>query len=121
PSAVLHQIAACVQGPHKAVCTAASKTELLTDLRDREASRLCGQQLEDVERAVRGLDRQSPQLTDIDALTHRAGPKSSYSQNMIVTPPVAKLGTSAIASCISAEPSAFSSAAMSSKYTSDTR
>ena len=55
-AAVLHQVPARVKGANEPVCAAPREAEPVSDLGDRQALRLRGEELEDVERAVRRLD-----------------------------------------------------------------
>ena len=70
PATVLHQIAARMQRADEPVRAATGKTQPLADFRDRKTVRFCGEKLEDVERAVRRLDRLRLRLTEFCALRH---------------------------------------------------
>ena len=119
PAAVLHQVAARMQRPHEPMRAASRQPESFADLRDREPLRLGREQLEHVERPIGGLDRrrnrQAPTPDDSPRELSAIGGKSSYSQIMIVTPPLAKFGTSASAAAISSLACAASNEAASSK------
>src|SRR5712691_207831 len=105
-------------------------TEPVADLSNRQAARLCSEQLEDIQRPIGGFHGRDPHRShqppgrakDTTQCSAGAtgdasvtGGKSSHSQTMIVTLPLAKFGTSARAAAISLVSSAASRAAASSK------
>src|SRR5712691_4519097 len=104
-ASVLGEVATCVKSADEPMGAASREAKPVADLRDPETLRLGGEELEDVERSLSRFDRLRLGSGAVGVLhvasRQSPGGKSSNSQTMIVTPPVAKLGTSAIASSIS--------------------